>query len=56
MKTIFLTDSKNDKDEFKKISLEVSEAIADAFTDDRAYSGPTPQELKEIIRQDSILP
>nr|WP_318715427.1 hypothetical protein [uncultured Treponema sp.] len=56
MKTIFLTDSKNDKDEFKKISLEVSEAIADAFIDDRAYSGPTPQELKKIIRQDSILP
>ena len=56
MKTIFLTDSKTDKDEFKKISLEVSEAIADAFVDDRAYSGPTPQELKEIIREDSILP
>ena len=56
MKTIFLTDSKTDKDEFKKISLEVSEVIADAFSDDRAYSGPTPQELKEIIRQDSILP
>nr|WP_318692608.1 hypothetical protein [uncultured Treponema sp.] len=56
MKTIFLTDSKTDKDEFKKISLEVSEVIADAFSDDRAYSGPTPQELKEIIRQDTILP
>ena len=35
---------------------ETAKAVSEAFCDDKAYSGPTPQELHDIIHQDSILP
>ncbi|UKI53353.1 MAG: hypothetical protein L6V86_09820 [Treponema sp.] len=56
MKNIFLTNDQTSKDEYKKIINETAEAITNAFSTDTAYSGPTPQELKKIIHQDSILP
>ena len=54
--TTFLTHNTCDKSEYKKIIKETTDAIADAFADERAYSGPTPDELKAIVQQDSILP
>lgn len=56
MKNIFLTNEQNSKDEYKKIIEETVQAILETFSTDTAYSGPTPQELQKIIRQDSILP
>lgn len=56
MNSIFLTHNQSDKDEYLKITSEVGKAIADAFVDESAYSGPTPEELKKIIQQSSILP
>ena len=54
--TSFLTNIQSDKDEYKKIIGEVTSSIADTFADESAYAGPTPEELKKIIHQDSILP
>ena len=54
--TTFRTHNTCDKSEYKKIIKETTDAIADAFADERAYSGPTPDELKAIVQQDSILP
>ena len=54
--TTFLTNQACDKAAYKEIISQVSAAIADAFVDDRAYSGSTPDELKKIIHQESILP
>ena len=56
MNNIFLTNNQNDKETFKKIIKQVSDAITQAFVDDRAYSGPTPDQLKKIIAQETILP
>ena len=56
MKHIFLTNEQNSKNEYKKIIEETVQAILETFSTDTAYSGPTPQELQKIIRQDSILP
>lgn len=56
MNSIFLTHNQNDKSEYKKIIEEVSKAITEAFIDEKAYSGPTPQELQKLIHQDSIFP
>lgn len=56
MKNIFLTNEQNSKNEYKKIIEETVQAILETFSTDTAYSGPTPQELQKIIRQDSILP
>lgn len=56
MDSIFLTYKDSDKNEYKKIMEETNAAIANAFCDEKAYSGPTPQELQAIIAQDSILP
>ena len=52
----FLTFNQNDKNEYKKIISDMTNAILDAFIDEKAYSGPTPQELQKLIRRDSILP
>ena len=54
--TSFLTNIQSDKDEYKKIIGEVTSSIADTFADERAYAGPTPEELKKIIHQEYILP
>ncbi|MCQ2588839.1 MAG: aspartate aminotransferase family protein [Treponema sp.] len=56
MNSIFLTHNQADKDEYKKITEQTANAIADAFVDEKAYSGPTPDELKKIVHQESILP
>lgn len=56
MKNIFLTEDESSKKEFKKIIKQTAKAITEAFDDSTAYSGPTPQELKQIVHQDSILP
>ncbi len=56
MQNYFLTNEESSKEEYKKLISETAAAISQAFVDDRAYSGPTPQELKEIVKQDSILP
>ena len=56
MKELFLTCDKKSKKLYNSILKQTSKAIADAFTNESAYSGPTPDQLKEIIRQDSILP
>ena len=56
MEHLFLTSEKSNKKTYKKIIKETAKAIADAFVNESAYSGPTPDELKEIVRQDTILP
>lgn len=56
MKSVFLTYKEDNKNEYKEIMNQTTEAISDAFCDEKAYSGPTPQELKEIIHMDNILP
>lgn len=56
MKNIFLTNNENDKEIYKKVISETMNAITDSFIDEKAYSGPTPQELQKLIRRDSILP
>ena len=56
MKNLFLTDSKKAKKEYKAVMKETVDAVAKAFSDSQAYSGPTPQELKQIVREETILP
>lgn len=56
MENIFLTNNENDKENYKKIISKTMNAITDAFIDEKAYSGPTPQELQKLIHQDSIFP
>lgn len=56
MKSVFLTYKDDNKNEYKEIMKKTTEAISDAFCDEKAYSGPTPQELKEIIHMENILP
>lgn len=56
MKNLFLTSDKKAKKEYKKLITKTAAAIADAFVNESAYSGPTPDELKKIVAQDSILP
>ena len=47
---VFITDNAGALDEFKKIILETSGAIADAFENDKAYTGPEPFDLKKEIK------
>ena len=56
MQNLFLTSDKKDKKQYNKLLKQTTKAISDAFINDEAYSGPTPDELKAIVRQDSILP
>lgn len=56
MEELFLTCEKNTKKKYNKLLKQTSKAISDAFVNESAYSGPTPDELKAIVRQDSILP
>ena len=56
MEELFLTCEKNTKKTYKKLIKQTASAIADAFVNESAYSGPTPDELKKIVAQDSILP
>ena len=56
MEELFLTCEKKTKKTYKKLITKTAAAIADACKNESAYSGPTPDQLKEIVRQDSILP
>ncbi len=56
MEELFLTCEDKNKDLYNKIINETSKAISDAFIDEHAYSGPTPDQLKNIVKQESILP
>ena len=56
MKNIFLTDSIDSKNEYLEIISQTAKAITDSICDKKAYSGPTPQELKQVIEQSTILP
>ena len=56
MENIFLTHEEKTKEEYKRIITETAEAVSNAFTDDRAYAGPTPDELKKLIHVDELLP
>ena len=56
MNQYFLTSDNNSKQEYIKLINETAQAIADSITDNKAYIGPTPEELKKIIKQDTILP
>ena len=56
MEELFLTCEKKSKKEYKKLIKHTACAIADAFVNESAYSGPTPEELKKIVAQDSIFP
>ena len=52
----FLTQNDKDKKQFVDLISKVSTSIAKTFIDDKAYGGPTPDELKRIIHQTTILP
>ena len=54
--TTFLTQNDKDKKQFVDLISKVSTSIAKTFIDDKAYGGPTPDELKRIIHQTTILP
>ena len=56
MKNLFLTNSEETKSEYKEIMNQTVNAVADAFDSSTAYSGPTPQELQELIHSETILP
>lgn len=56
MKNLFLTDSDSDKEIYTKIMADTNTAILKAFSNAKAYTGPEPNELKELIHMDSILP
>lgn len=52
----FITSNQSDINQYKEIISNTVDAITDAFVNDKAYSGPTPQELKEIIHEETLLP
>jgi len=56
MENIFLTNKEEDKNLFENMMMDTTKAISKAFVNEQAYSGPTPDELKQIISQKSILP
>lgn len=56
MKNLFLTNSEETKSEYKEIMNQTVNAVADAFDSSTAYSGPTPQELQALIKNETILP
>lgn len=56
MKNIFLTHDASSKEAYLSMIDAAASAVAEAFTDDKAYSGPTPDELKKLIHVDDMLP
>ncbi len=56
MNNFFLTDSPLDKELYSSVIGRTTEAIIRSFDNSRAYTGPEPMELKELIHMDSILP
>ena len=53
---LFLTNEKDAKDAYCRIIAQTANAVVASIADDSAYSGPTPQQLKELIKVDDILP
>ena len=56
MENFLLSENESSKTEYKSIMMQTVDAIAETFDSDKAYNGPTPQELKKIIHQETILP
>lgn len=56
MENIFLTNDQNDKETFLNVLNQTTKAITEAFVDNQAYAGPTPEELKKVISKECILP
>lgn len=52
----FLTNNVLDKEAFLSMTKQTLDAIVDSFQNSQAYEGATPEQLKQIICQDSILP
>ena len=53
---LFLTGSSSSKDEYIRMISDTAKAVTEAFPDGTAYSGKSPQELREIIGKNEILP
>lgn len=56
MNHYFITSDKDSKKELSSVLNKTSKAIEEVFSDDKAYSGPPPYELRKLICQKSILP
>lgn len=56
MLNLFLTEDKKSKKLFSKIIKDTTKAITNSIDSSKAYSGLTPEELKEVIKVDNILP
>lgn len=55
MNEILLTENENDKNLFKKMITQTVDAICEVFKNNDAYAGKTPDELKSLIFDSSIL-
>lgn len=53
---LFLTKNTESKSEYNHVMTDTINAILDSYNDDKAYNGPTPQELKELIHVENMLP
>lgn len=53
---LFLINQDDSKAEYKRIMEQTVNALTASITDDRAYAGPTPDELKKHVYVDDILP
>ena len=53
---LFLTEDNDAKALYTELISGVSKAIADVFTNEKAYIGLSPQELKQKIHVDELLP
>ena len=56
MNNFFLTDSPSDKELYSSMIGKTTDAILESFSNSKAYTGPEPMELKDLIHMDSILP
>ncbi len=52
----FLTSEQNNKDAYKSMIAETVDAILASFSDDHAYAGKSPEQLKALIARDTLLP
>lgn len=53
---VILSSNKKSRKIYKKIMMETVKAVSESFCDKKAYSGPTPDELKKIIQKETLLP
>jgi len=56
MKNYVLSNTRDSKKEYKKVINQTCSAIVKSINSEKSYAGPTPQELKEIVKQETILP